>query len=194
MSRPDPRCSVVMIVRNGGNRIARALGHLSGLPEQPPLVVVDNASTDDTVNLVRRRFPHVHVVQLDENLGAAGRNAGVAAAGTPYVAFAEDDSWYEPGALRRAADVLDRHADVALINAHVLVGEDARPEPLHRDMVDTPVPDRPDLPGHRILSFLEGVSIVRREAFEAVGGFARELGLGGPEEHVAADLLERGWE
>ena len=39
----------------------------------------------------------------------------------PYVAFAEDDSWYAPGALGRAADLLDAHPEIALLQAHVLV-------------------------------------------------------------------------
>ena len=191
---PDPRVAVVIITLNGRTRIARALEHLTALPERPEIVVVDNASTDGTADLVRARFPQVRVLELDENRGAAGRNVGVAAVEAPYVAWAEDDSWYEPGALRRAADLLDAHPEVALINAHVLVGPDRRPEPLHADMVGTPVPDRPGLPGHRILSFLEGVSIVRRQAFAAVGGFDPVLHVGGPEEHLAADLLAAGWE
>jgi GT2 family glycosyltransferase len=190
----DPRVAVVIVVRNGAHRLGRTLQHLTALPERPHVVVADNASTDGTAAFVRDHFPGVDVIEVGENLGAAGRNPGVAAVDAPYVAFAEDDSWYEPGALARAADLLDRHPDIAVVNAHVLVGEDGRPEPLHRDMVNTPVPDRPDLPGHRILSFLEGVSIVRRAAFEQVGGFDRDLGLGGPEEHLAADLLAAGWE
>lgn len=192
--RPDPRVAVVLITMNGRARLDRTLRELTALPERPQVVVVDNASSDGTAAHVRRTFPEVRVVELDENLGAAGRTAGVAAVQAPYVAFAEDDSWYEPGALRRAADLLDAHPEVALINAHVLVGPDRRPEPLHEDMVDTPVRDRPGLPGHRILSFLEGVSIVRREAYEAVGGFDPVLHVGGPEEHLAADLLAAGWE
>jgi len=135
------------------------------------------------------------VLVLDANRGAAGRTAGVSAVDAPYVAFAEDDSWYEAGALRLAADLLDAHPEVALINAQVRVGPDARVDPLHADMVDTPVPDRrPSLPGHRILSFLEGASIVRRDAYLAVGGFDPRLPIGGPEEHLAADLLVAGWE
>jgi N-acetylglucosaminyl-diphospho-decaprenol L-rhamnosyltransferase len=192
---PDPRIAVVIVALNAAARIGRALGELTALAEAPRIVVVDNASTDGTAQLVRRRFPGVTVVSLPENRGAAGRNVGVALVEAPYVAFAEDDSWYEPGALRAAADILDAHPDIALVNAGVSVGEDRRPEPLHADMVDTPIAHRrPELPGYRILSFLEGVSVVRRAAFLAAGGFDRRLLTGGAEEHLAADLLAAGWE
>jgi GT2 family glycosyltransferase len=194
-SRRDPRVAVVIIVLNGRDRIRTTLDRLSTLPEGPEIVVVDNGSTDGTPNAIRVRFPQIRIIELARNAGAAGRNSGVRAVSAPYVAFAEDDSWYEPGALRTAADLLDAHPDVALINAHVRVGEDGRPDPLHADMVGTAVPERrPRLPGHRILSFLEGVSIVRRQAFLGVGGFDPRLMIGGPEEHLAADLLAAGWE
>jgi hypothetical protein len=77
----------------------------------------------------------------------------------------------------------------------VTVGEDGRPEPVHDDMVDTPVPERrPGLPGHRIMSFLEGASVVRRSAYVEAGGFDPGMGIGGPEEHLAADLAAAGGE
>jgi N-acetylglucosaminyl-diphospho-decaprenol L-rhamnosyltransferase len=190
----DERLTVVIITLNGRARIGRTLEALTALPEAPAIVVVDNGSVDRTAEAIRRDFPHVEVISLPKNIGAAARNVGVSYVRSPYVAFAEDDSWYEPRALREAADLLDEHPEIALINAHVLVGEDRRPEPLHEDMVDTPVPDPTGLPGHRILSFLEGVSIVRVEAFERVGGFDPRLFIGGPEEHLAADLLAAGWE
>jgi hypothetical protein len=57
------------------------------------------------------------------------------------------------------------------------------------------VPERrPGLPGRRILSFMEGTSVVRRSAFLAAGGFDGRTSLGGPEEHLAADLLAAGGE
>lgn len=191
---PDPRIAVVLIALNGRTRLERSLGQLTALPESPEVVLVDNGSTDGTAAWVAEAFPQVTLVRLEENRGAAGRNAGVAATDAPYVAFAEDDSWYAPGALRAAADLLDAHPTVGLVQAHALVGEDERVEPLHADMVDTPVPDDPALPGHRILSFLEGLSIVRRTAFEQAGGFDPRLLVGGPEEHLATELLRHRWE
>lgn len=190
----DPRVAVVLITHDGRARIERALGRLCGLPERPEVILVDNASADGTADLVAARFPQVRVIRLERNLGAAGRNAGVAAAAAPYVAFAEDDSWYEPGALACAADLFDRHPRLGLVNAHVRVGEDGRDDPILADMAESPLPDAGGLPGRPILSFLEGGSIVRRRAYEQAGGFDPRLFVGGPEEHLAGELLRHGWE
>lgn len=189
----DPRVAVVMITRNGARRIATALTHLVGLPERPQVIVVDNGSDDGTRDLIGEQFPGVEVVAAGANLGAAGRSLGADATTARYLAFAEDDSWYEPGAVVRAADVLDAHPEIALVQAHVLVGDEQRPDPLHEDMVNTPVRDDHQLPGHPILSFLEGACVVRRSAYIAAGGFDPRLFVGGGEEHLAADLLTDGW-
>ena len=69
-----------------------ALDRLVRLPERPPIVLVDNGSTDGTAEAVRARFPEVRVVALSENLGAVGRNIGVRELDTPYVAFCDDDT------------------------------------------------------------------------------------------------------
>jgi hypothetical protein len=70
-----------------------ALETLVGLPGEPLIVVVDSGSTDGTGEYVRCRFPLVKVIDASRNMGAAGLNRAVAAAGRPYVALADDDSW-----------------------------------------------------------------------------------------------------
>jgi GT2 family glycosyltransferase len=85
-------------------------------------VVVDNASIDRTPTLLKRRFPELEIIALSSNLGAAGRNAGVCAVATPYIAFCDDDTWWAPGSLARAAALLDVHPRVAVLSARVLVG------------------------------------------------------------------------
>src|SRR5687767_593327 len=113
----DARVGVVVITHQRRDEALAAVARLRELPERPPVVLVDNGSTDGTAAAVRGRFPDVDVVALGENLGAVGRNVGVDRLGTPYVAFCDDDTWWEPGSLRRAADLLDACPQVAVVNA-----------------------------------------------------------------------------
>src|SRR5581483_5053965 len=103
---PDPRVAAVVLTHNRRLEVARTVERLLGLPEQPEVIVVDNGSSDGTVEVLARDFPAARVVRLARNIGAAARNAGLRACQRPYVALCDDDTWWEPGALRRAADLL----------------------------------------------------------------------------------------
>ncbi|MGV9572303.1 glycosyltransferase family 2 protein, partial [Streptomyces nigra] len=109
---------VVIATRNRAPSLARTLRQLNRLPERPPVVVVDNASTDGTPDLLAREFPQVQVVRLPANRGALARTVGVRALDTPYVAFSDDDSWWAPDALSRAARLFDAHPRLGLLSAH----------------------------------------------------------------------------
>lgn len=189
----DERVSIVMITRDRCGEADRTLRKLSRLPEQPQLIVVDNGSSDGTAAAVRERHPAAAVIEVGANLASAGRTLGVRAAATPYVAFSDDDSWWEPGALRLAADLLDAHPSLAVIAAHIRVGDDARDDPVCVEMARSPLPRSTGLPGSPVLGFLAGMSVVRRDAYLAVGGFQRRVGVGGEEAWLAADLAAAGW-
>jgi GT2 family glycosyltransferase len=161
------------------------LGHLRALPEKPKIVVVDNASSAGTVEAVRHRYPGVEVIPLDENRGAAGCNVGVKCVDTPYVAFSDDDSWWAPGSLARAADLLDAHARLGLLAAGTLVGPEEREDPICAEMATSPLPAESDLPGPPVLGFLACAAVVRRSAYLEVGGFDPRLLIGGEEELLA---------
>lgn len=193
MSR-DPRVAVVVITHQRCAELVVALERLLALPEQPHVVVVDNGSTDGTADAVRTRFPEVELVASPENLGAVGRNVGVARLDTPYVGFCDDDTWWEPGSLRTAADVLDAHPRLAVVTARILVEPGGREDPIVPELRDSPVRGADWLPGPALGSFLAGASVVRREAFDEVGGFSERLWLGGEEELMAGDLATAGWE
>ncbi|NUO99063.1 MAG: glycosyltransferase [Nonomuraea sp.] len=183
-----------MITWNRREEALTSLGRLLRLPERPRVVLVDNASTDGTAEAVAHAFPEVDVVALPENLGAVGRNVGVARLSTPYVAFADDDTWWEPGSLSRAADVLDAHPRLAVITARILAEPGAREDPIVAELRDSPVRGPSWLPGPALGSFLAGASVLRRTAFLECGGFDRRLWLGGEEELLAVDLATAGWE
>ena len=191
---PDRRVAVVVITHQRRDEVLLALDRLLALPEQPHVVVVDNGSADGTAGAVRSRFPQVELVASPENLGAVGRNVGVALLDTPYVAFCDDDTWWDPGSLRTAADVLDRHPRLAAVTARIVVEPGGVEDPIVAELRDSPVQGADWLPGPALGSFLAGASVLRRDAFLEVGGFSDRLWLGGEEELMAGDLAAAGWE
>jgi GT2 family glycosyltransferase len=158
-----------------------------------PVILVDNGSVDDTPRRVREHFGAVRVIELGANRGAVARNIGVEAATTPYVAFADDDSWWAPGALDEAVRLLDEHPRLGLVAARVLVGDDQRLDPTCTAMAATPLGRDPDLPGPHVLGFVACGAVVRRSAFLAAGGFDPVVVFPGEEERLALDLAAAGW-
>ena len=182
------RVTVVVMTRD------RWVDLQTSLPRhEAPVILVDNGSRDGTPRLVREHFPHVEVVELDRNHGSVARNIGVQRARTPYVAFADDDSWWAPGALARAVDVLDAHSRLAVLAGRMLVGEQERADPICAMMADSPLPPADDLPGPSVLGFLACGAVVRRDAYLEAGGFDDVVFFMGEEERLALDLATLGW-
>lgn len=187
-----PTPTVVVATRNRSVELCCTLERLLSMTSSS-ICVVDNASDDDTSRRARRMSPRVEVVSLPVNEGAAARNVGVGRARTPCVAFADDDSWWAPGALERAAEQMRAHPMLGLVAAKILVGPEQRVDPVCEDMARSPLPRLPGTPGVPILGFLACGAVVRRDAFLGVGGFERRFGVGGEEELLALDLATSGW-
>jgi GT2 family glycosyltransferase len=180
--------TVVVMTRNRWPDLQVSLPH-----HRTGVILVDNGSCDHTPSNVREAFPQMEVLEVGRNVGAVARNLGVARARTPYVAFADDDSWWAPGALAKAATVMDAHPRLGLLAARVLVGPRQRPDSICRVMDESPLLREADLPGPSILGFLACGAVVRREAFLAAGGFDEVVFFGGEEERLALDLAVAGW-
>lgn len=189
----DPRTTVVVITHNRRPELLRTLDRLAELPEEPDVIVVDNASTDGTADAVIRHHPSVRLLRPGRNLGAVGRNLAVREVRTPYVAFCDDDSWWAPGSLAGAADLLDRHPALATVTTRILVEPEGTEDPIVEELRHSPVPGPEWLPGPALGSFLAAATVLRADAFRAAGGFNQRLWLGGEEELLAADLAAAGW-
>jgi GT2 family glycosyltransferase len=190
--RSDGRVTVVVITRNRRAELVRTLHAMTRLPERPPVIVVDNASADGSAQAASG-FPGVLVIKGRSNLGAVGRNVAMARVSTPYVAFCDDDTWWEPGALCRAADLLDEFPLLASVTGRILVEPGGAEDPITPELRDSPVPAPSWLPGPALLSILAGASMLRVSAFRQVGGFSPRLWLGGEEELLSLDLAAAGW-
>ncbi|MCK5756239.1 MAG: glycosyltransferase family 2 protein [Mycobacterium sp.] len=195
-SSPDPRTTFVIASRDRSAELATVLHRLLD-STRCPVILVDNASRDDSVEVARRiaagSGERLTVVELDENLGAVGRNVGVARAHTPFVAFCDDDSWWDPNSVALAERLFDEYPTLGLLAARTVVWPDGRDDPIVADLANSPLGHDPALPGPSVLGFLSCSAIVRKDAFEAVHGFSPILHFRGEEQLLAWDLAAAGW-
>ncbi|MFE9099673.1 glycosyltransferase family 2 protein [Actinomadura geliboluensis] len=188
------RFTVVVITRDRRQSLLAMLARTRRITEDAPVIVVDNASRDGTADAVAAEFPRVALLRAPGNLGAVGRNLAADHVRTPYIAFADDDTWWDPDAPSRAADLLDAHRRLAVVTGRILVEPGGREDPIVPELRHSPVPGPAWLPGPALGSFLAGASMLRTEAFREAGGFSARLWLGGEEELLSADLMALGWQ
>ena len=110
---------VIVTARGAGEHLRACLGSLELNPPRRAELrvhVVDNASGDGTVEIVRREFPEVHVTALERNVGYAPANNLVLRGGdAPLVLLLNPDTEVEEGALDRLIEVLEARPEVGLV-------------------------------------------------------------------------------
>jgi GT2 family glycosyltransferase len=121
-----PEVSVVIVTWNGRPYLDTCLGALAAQRNvRLEIILVDNGSTDGTVDYVRSAFPSVRVLALDRNRGfAGGNNAGAAIARGRHVMFLNNDTAADPDCVQRLRAGLDEAARVALTTAQVVFMHD----------------------------------------------------------------------
>jgi len=120
-----PRTSVVVLNYNGSAWLDACLTALCAEARGAEILVVDNASSDDSRDIAARHAG-VRVLPLETNRGfAGGNNAGAAAAqGTHYLVFLNNDTVVQAGWLESLIGALDDRADAALATSHIVSLED----------------------------------------------------------------------
>lgn len=112
------RVSIVIVTWNARTVLHRCL---ESLRQHPPsgtweAVVVDNASTDDTLTMLAEQAPWARVVANPHNVGlAAANNHGLAASRGTAVLISNPDVLYSEGAVDALLDALDRHPRAAFV-------------------------------------------------------------------------------
>jgi len=125
-SRPD--VSIVIVTWNGRQYLDACLTAVAAqVGVSSETILVDNASTDGTVEFVRAQFPWVRLVALGENRGfAGGNNAGVREARGRFVAFLNNDTVPEPGWLHALLRGVDEQSGSVLVTSRIVYMHDPR--------------------------------------------------------------------
>ena len=111
---PFDRLSIVIVNYNTRDDVERCLESLHNCAPLPEIIVVDNASTDGSAEMIRTRFPTVRLIAPERNTWfSGGNNLGIDAATRDYILLLNPDTIAPPealAALLRYADAHPRYA------------------------------------------------------------------------------------
>lgn len=131
--------SIVIVNYNAGQFLIECIQ--SALSQVSEVLVVDNASTDLSLDLCAQRFPEepkLKIIRNTVNLGfAAACNVGAAQATEPYVLFLNPDCILREGSLQRMVQVLETNAETGMVGG-LLINEDGTEQAGGRRAVPTP--------------------------------------------------------
>jgi GT2 family glycosyltransferase len=125
---PDyPNVSVIILTYNGSEYIKPLLESLlnqSYPKESTEILVVDNASGDETIRIIRENFSSVKVIALEKNIGyAAGNNQALLHASHELLVFLNQDTLCHPGFLHALVDMMEADKTLAACNPNIMTPE-----------------------------------------------------------------------
>jgi GT2 family glycosyltransferase len=128
MTNRDERITCVVLNWNGNGEILRCAESLRGSKGVTlDIVVVDNGSTDDSVPLLQKRFPEVHIIRQAQNIGLArARNEAICWAlekNSPYVFFIDDDAYVSQDCLRLLVGAATTSRNIGIVTPRILDGK-----------------------------------------------------------------------
>lgn len=184
----SPLVSVIMPAYNTACYIREAIN--SVLDQDYPrkeLIVIDDGSTDGTLDVLRSYGDRITLLQQRNQGSAVARNAGLEVARGEFIAFLDSDDIWLPGKLRLQVDHLQRHPEIGMVYSGWAVwkpradGEFRLPAIEGGEDAPSIVPDRSGWLYNRLLfsSILHTITVVaRRDLIARVGNFEPELKRG----------------
>jgi GT2 family glycosyltransferase len=177
-----PRVTLAILAYNRRDALRdtlhRMLEELDYPADRLEPIVVDNASTDGTVEMLAAEFPQARVMRSERNLGAPAWNRAFAAATGDWVLILDDDCHLEPPDLARAVAAAEAN-DADLVSFRVRSGV----EPGYRF-------DEAYATG--LLSYWGCAALLSRRAVEVVGGYDPNIFIWGNELELTMRLLDAG--
>jgi GT2 family glycosyltransferase len=113
--------TIVIVSYNCRPALQACLLKLTAEGDTPPILVVDNASTDDTAEMVARDFPEVQLLQNTGNYGfAAACNQGIRASASDFILLLNPDTLLKRAALQKLTDTMRAHPNIGACGPRVL--------------------------------------------------------------------------
>lgn len=197
MTTKVPEISVVVVSYNTADLLAACLDSVmasEGVSFE--VAVVDNASKDESLDIVRKRFPSARLIANEINRGfGAANNQALPGCSGKYIILLNPDTTVEPDSFRKMAAFMEGRPEIGLAGPLVLNPDGTRQEsvsfryPGHRHGAA----DLGRLPGE-IACVLGACQIVRAGLLRNIGGFDEDFFLYGEEQDLCLRVRKSGFE
>ncbi len=188
--------SVIIVNYNTAGLLSECLRSLIPPPElRMEVIVVDNASEDDSVQLLNHNFTWVRLIANEQNLGfSRANNQALDISEGKYIFFLNPDTVVKSGAFEAMLDFMKTHDDMGLAGTRLL-----NPDGSPQSSVEMKYPGqkraKQDLRGLRggIAWVLGAAMIARRVIVKELGGFDERFFLYGEEQDLCLRIRKAGW-
>jgi GT2 family glycosyltransferase len=179
--------TVIVLSYNRFPALERTLSQLSSFSSlaHTDIFVVDNGSTDGTLEKLNARFPNIRVLALKDNIGVAAFNRAAEQATSDLLLILDDDAVAEEAALVNAIELLAHRPDLVAVTFHPRHPATNQSEWRFASLVD---PTR----GHDRWPVMGCANLVRREAWLRAGGYEESFFLYRNDTDLALKLLAHG--
>lgn len=198
----EPSVTIIIVNYNSGDRLAACLDHLNAQSDQDfQVIVIDNASSDGSQSAAKAR-DRVTLMSSPSNLGfAAGNNAAVKAATSPWLAFLNPDAYPAPDWIKQFKRAREKYPEIKAFGSTQI-------DAAHRDTLDgvgdvchgfglyyrggfgAAVTSTP--PDGYVFSPCAAAAFYRRDIFNALGGFDERFFCYGEDIDLGFRLIHAG--
>ena len=186
----EPLVSIVTLCWNRKQDILESLQGISQIDYNNfEVIVVDNASSDGTVEAIAAQFPKVKVIQMFKNIGIEAYNIGFKNAKGEYIVILDDDSFPHPQAVRRMVRYFQEDDKLGV------VAFDVRNYYKYEEVADATVEEEVHKAEAKdyYMSFNGAGAGIRRELFEEIGFYPEEFFLYWNEQDTAFRVWNHGY-
>lgn len=192
-----PAISIIIVNYNTADHLIRCIP--SVLAQKGPsfeIIVVDNASSDNSIDLIKSKFPSVTLIDSSENLGfAKANNLALRKAKGEYIFFLNPDTEVRPNALVTMIKFMKTHPQIGIAGTALFF-----PSGTPQSSVKYKYPGQrythgelDGLPGD--IAWFLGASIIgRANLLKKVKGFSEEYFLYGEDLDLGLTIRKEGWE
>ncbi|MFD3271571.1 glycosyltransferase family 2 protein [Paenibacillus dendritiformis] len=187
-----PLVSIVMLSWNRKEDVRQSLLQIMNQEYQPiEIILVDNCSTDGTIDMVRRLFPSVIIIEMKKNMGIAAYNFGFEAAKGEYILILDDDSFPAPNAVIYMVEKFEKDRQLGMV-AFDVRNVESYDQVAKTDNVEK-FPSAVIGASGYYMSFNGAGAGVRKSVFKEVGYYPGEFFLYNNEQDVAFRIWNSGY-